>query len=76
MSEDGGSGLLVDTLVVQSDYFRLTGVLPDIGGVPTDQDPGLVAYSQTLLPLGLVADKTALNSSFIWSSLTRILSGM
>ena len=61
VSADGGSDLLVDTLVVQPDYFRLTGVLPDIGGVPTDQDPGLVAYSQTLLPLGLVADQTALN---------------
>ena len=63
VSEDGGSGLLVDTLVVQPDYFRLAGIMPDIGTVPTDQDSGLVAYSQTLLPLGLVADQTALNKS-------------
>jgi ABC-type antimicrobial peptide transport system permease subunit len=63
ISQNGGSGLLVDTLVVQPDYFRLTGIIPDIGIAPTYTEPGTVVYSQTLLPLGLAADQTSLNKS-------------
>ena len=63
INSDGGPGLLVDTLVVEPDYFRLTGILPDIGSTPTDTDPGLVVYSQTFVPLGLASDKTSLDKS-------------
>jgi len=60
ISESNGAGLLINTLIVEPTYFRLKGVLPDIGTVPTNTEPGSVIYSQTLLPLGLLADKTAL----------------
>ena len=63
VSENGGAGLLVNTLIVQSAYFRLTGVLPDIGIIPTSTEPGSVVYSQTLIPLGLLADNTALDKA-------------
>jgi len=63
VSQDGGSGLLIDTLVVEPAYFRLTGILPDVGLTPTDAETGAVTYSQTLAPLGLVADKTALDKT-------------
>ena len=63
VSVNGGSGLLIDTLVVQPDYFRLSGTLPDIGTFPTDKESGLVTSSQSLVPLGLPADLTSLNKS-------------
>ena len=63
VSQNNGSGLLINTLVVEPAYFRLTGILPDIGAVPTSTDTGLVAYSQTLVPLGLVADSSALDKT-------------
>ena len=63
VSQVGGSGLLMDTLLVEPDYFRLSGTLPDIGTFPTDKDQsqGMVISSQTLVPLGLNADSTSLN---------------
>ena len=61
ISQAGGSGLLIDTLVVQPDYFRLSGTLPDVGTFPTDKNPGMVASSQALVPLNLAADLTSLN---------------
>jgi len=63
VSTNGGSGLLIDTLLVEPDYFRLSGTLPDIGTFPTDTAQGLVASSQTLVPLGLNADITSLNKT-------------
>ena len=63
VSANGGPGLLIDTLVVQPDYFRLAGIVPDIGTIPTAEAPGLVAYSQTLLPLNLAADITSIGKS-------------
>jgi len=64
VSENGGSSLLVDTRIVEPSYFRLSGLLPTIGIIPTNEDPGLVASNQTLIPLNLTADKTSLNKSF------------
>ncbi|MFA6586308.1 MAG: FtsX-like permease family protein [Candidatus Paceibacterota bacterium] len=61
ISENNGTGLLVNTLIVQPTYFRLTGILPDKGAIPTNSEPGSVVYSQTLIPLGLLANETTLD---------------
>lgn len=61
LSIDGMSGLLVDTLIVEPTYFRLTGLIPSIGATPGDQENGAVLTSQTLVPIGLATDTTALN---------------
>ena len=61
ISENANSSLLIDTRIVEPSYFRLTGSLPNIGDYPTDQNPGMVASSQTLIPLGFVIDQTTLN---------------
>ena len=63
ISEKNGTGLLLNTLIVQPTYFRLTGILPDIGSIPTSTEPGSVVYSQTLIPLGLLADQTSLDKT-------------
>jgi putative ABC transport system permease protein len=65
ISQDGGSGLLVNTRIVEPGYFRLTGLLPDIGNFPTEKEtePGMVVSSQTLIPLGLPANETSLDKS-------------
>jgi len=63
ISTEGGSGLLSNTLIVEPNYFRLSGILPSIGNMPTDEEPGLVVYSQTLIPLGLVADQTSIDKA-------------
>ena len=60
ISENGNSGILVDTLIVEPSYFRLSGILPSIGTLPTEEDPGLVASSQTLVPLGFPSDSTSI----------------
>jgi len=61
VSENNGTGLLVNTIIVEPTYFRLTGILPDKGAIPTNLEPGSIVYSQTLIPLGLLADETALD---------------
>lgn len=61
VSENGNSGLLVDTRIVEPSYFRLSGLLPDLGTFPKDQEQGLVVSSQTLIPLGLPVDATSLD---------------
>lgn len=61
ISENGNSGLLVDVRIVEPAYFRLSGLLPTIGSIPTAEDPGLVASSQTLIPLGINAEDASLN---------------
>lgn len=61
ISENGNSGLLVDTRIVEPAYFRLSGLLPNIGIFPTEEKPGLVTSSQTLIPLGITIDDTALS---------------
>lgn len=65
INENGNSGLLVDTRIVEPSYFRLVGLLPTVG-VPlfeSDKDPGLVVSSQTLIPLNLFPDETSLNKT-------------
>ena len=61
ISSNGGSGLLVDTRIVEPAYFRLAGLVPTIGAIPKDKDQGLVISSQTLVPLGFTPDATSLN---------------
>lgn len=57
---EGISGLLVDTRIVEPSYFRLVGLLPTLGTIPTADGLGIVTSSQTLLPIGLAADVTSL----------------
>lgn len=57
---EGISGLLVDTRIVEPSYFRLVGLLPTLGTIPTADGLGIVTSSQTLLPIGLAADGTSL----------------
>jgi len=61
INENDNSSLLVATRIVEPSYFRLTGLLPNIGKYPTEADVGLVVSSQTLIPLGLSVDETSLN---------------
>lgn len=63
ISESGGSGLLVNTSIIEPAYFRLSGLLPNIGISPSDTERGLVISSQTLVPLNLLADQTSLGRS-------------
>ncbi|PIR69170.1 hypothetical protein COU48_00050 [Candidatus Nomurabacteria bacterium CG10_big_fil_rev_8_21_14_0_10_03_31_7] len=63
ISENGGSGLLVDTRIVEPAYFRLSGLLPNIGTLPSEQDQGLIITSQTLIPLNFKVDETSLSRS-------------
>lgn len=60
LSSEETSGLLVDTLVVEPTYFRLTGLIPSIGAIPNASGNGAVLSSQTLVPIGLIADRTSL----------------
>lgn len=61
MVMDDQSGLLVDTLIVESSYFRLSGILPSLGIIPTYKDSGIVISSQTLAPMSLPVDESSLN---------------
>lgn len=61
MSMDNQSSLLIDTLIVEPSYFRLSGSLPTMGKIPTNTEPGIVISSQTLSPMGLAVDDTSLN---------------
>jgi putative ABC transport system permease protein len=61
INEEGGSSLLVNTWIIEPNYFRLSGLLPNIGKIPTETDKGLVTSSQTLIPLNFMADNTSLD---------------
>ena len=63
ISENGGSGLLVDTRIVEPAYFRLSGLLPNIGTLPSEEEQGLIITSQTLIPLNFKVDETSLSRS-------------
>jgi ABC-type antimicrobial peptide transport system permease subunit len=65
INEDGHSGLLVDARIVEPSYFRLAGLLPTVGEplFDSDKEPGLVASSQTLIPLNLPPNENSLNKS-------------
>jgi putative ABC transport system permease protein len=62
ISENGNSGLLVDTRIIEPSYFRMAGLLPTFGESPliTDTESGLVASSQTLIPLGMAPNESSL----------------
>jgi putative ABC transport system permease protein len=58
--EGATGGLLVNTLVVEPAYFRLSGTLPDIGKIPTDIDKGLVSTSQLLGAISMPTNSDSL----------------
>ena len=58
------SGLLIDTLIVDPSYFRLSGLVPDIGSSITDNIKGAIVSSQTLIALGLPVDEKVLDNIF------------
>jgi putative ABC transport system permease protein len=60
VSINDGSSLLVDTRIVEPSYFRLSGLLPNIGNSINENEQGMVTSSQTLIPLGIQADNTSL----------------
>ena len=60
MTIEGGSGLLVDTLIVEPSFFRLVGVKPDKGTILNTNEAGVVVSSQSLVPLGLKIDESSL----------------
>lgn len=60
ISQGNNAGVLIDTRIVNSSYFRLAGILPDIGTVPTKDNGGVVLSSQALIPLGLSPSDSAL----------------
>lgn len=61
INENNGSSLLIDTRIVEPAYFRMSGLLPTIGSIPTADNPGVVTSSQALIPLGFNIDDTALS---------------
>jgi putative ABC transport system permease protein len=66
ISESGGSSLLVDTRIIEPAYFRMAGLLPNIGVSPVGQNgssDGLVISSQTLVPLGMTAGEASLGKA-------------
>lgn len=63
ISASDTSKLLIEAKIIEPSYFRLSGTLPSIGKVITD-DVGTVVSSQMLLALGLPTDETMLNKSF------------
>ena len=63
ISASGTSGLLISTLVVEPSYFRLTGLLPNVGKA-LEAGKGVVVSSQTLVALGMPIDQLSLNKLF------------
>lgn len=56
------SSLLVDTLLVEPNYYRLSGSVATVGGVPKESSNGVVLSSQTLAALGFSSVENVLNS--------------
>lgn len=63
ISTEGTSSLLVDVMMVEPSYFRLSGSLPNIGKI-LGKEQGVVVSSQTLTALGLKPDTTMLSKLF------------
>jgi len=63
ISTEGASGLLIDTRIVDSAYFRLAGILPTVG-VALDGKDGTIVSSQILTALGAPTDASALGKMF------------
>lgn len=59
-SQKGGSGLLVDTRIIEANYFRLSGLVPDVGTILSEGKRGIIVSSQALKALNLLPDKTTL----------------
>ncbi len=64
------SGLLIDTLIVEPSYFRLSGQLPSVGEYPKEGENGGVISSQTIIPLGLLPQNS---TSTQGADLTKLL---
>ncbi|HEU0085854.1 MAG TPA: FtsX-like permease family protein [Candidatus Paceibacterota bacterium] len=56
------TGVLINVRIIEPSYFRLSGLVPDIGKAPVEGENGLVISSQTLIALGMEADETALGT--------------
>lgn len=54
----GAPGIVPVTRVVKSSYFKLAGVLPDLGDVFSEDTPGVVLSTQALKLLGLKPDQS------------------
>jgi putative ABC transport system permease protein len=63
ISASDTSKLLIEAKIIEPSYFRLSGTLPSIGKLITD-DKGTVVSSQMLLALGLPTDETMLEKPF------------
>lgn len=56
-----GYGMLIDNRIVEPSYFRLSGSLPSLGKVPTEETmDGIVITSPTLAPMNMVLSENSL----------------
>lgn len=60
IKQEKGNGLLVDTRIVEEGYFRLSGMIPDIGEKISSASRGLVVSEQALVVSNLKVDKTTI----------------
>jgi len=63
ISTEGASTLLIDTRIVDSAYFRLAGILPNVG-TALDATDGTIVSGQILTALGAPIDISALGQMF------------
>lgn len=63
INTEGTSGLIIDTRIVEPSYFRLAGLVPNIGK-SLGKEQGAIVSSQTLAALGLTADASLVNKPF------------
>lgn len=63
ISSEGTSSLLIDIMMVEPSYFRLSGTLPNVGKI-LGENQGVVVSSQTLTALGLGIDASMLDRPF------------
>lgn len=59
--KDGGLSGLAITKVIDINYFRLSGLLPDIGFLPDEQSNGVIISNQALKLINLPADNTTID---------------
>jgi putative ABC transport system permease protein len=60
---EGGSGLLIDTRIVEPNYFRLSGLIPDFGTAISSGKRGVIVSSQALIALDLPINENALGKT-------------
>ena len=58
------TGLLVNTLLVEPSYFRLSGLVPSIGSYPISNENGAVVSVQSFAPVGLTGDISTIGKLF------------